>query len=163
MKHFSTAIRESVQQHNWFSALFMALAMPDICGALETPDKKIGERYTRWFDENLASKYPPHLFPADECYFLRCAMLHQGITSDRKAKTHPWFMEPPPNGGSIHCNIFSVGVGPPTIQLQIDRFCNDVAQAVDDWALKVASKSDIQRRINELLVIHPPSALRGLM
>ncbi|WP_210510186.1 hypothetical protein [Pantoea ananatis] len=57
MERFVSAIRKSSGDKNWFGALFMALAMPDICGALETPEVRNGVRYRRWFDENLKSKY----------------------------------------------------------------------------------------------------------
>lgn len=57
MERFVSAIRKSSGDKNWFGALFMALAMPDICGALETPTVKTGARYRRWFNENLKHKY----------------------------------------------------------------------------------------------------------
>lgn len=57
MKRFTQSIRDAVKQENWFSAIFIGLAMPDVCGSLETPDEKVGVRYKRWFNDNLKFKY----------------------------------------------------------------------------------------------------------
>lgn len=57
MERFTRSIRQSLETSNWFSAIFLSLAMPDICGALETPNEKNGVRYRRWFNENLKRKY----------------------------------------------------------------------------------------------------------
>lgn len=59
MKQFITAIRKSIADRNYFGALFIALAMPDICGALERPDQSVGERYRSWFRRYLNKKYDP--------------------------------------------------------------------------------------------------------
>lgn len=58
MQRFVDSIRKSVQDKNWFAAIFMALAMPDVCGSLETPGNgNVGERYRRWFNQYLKAKY----------------------------------------------------------------------------------------------------------
>lgn len=57
LERFTIAIRKSIQNENWFGAIFIALAMPDICGALETPNEKNGVRYKKWFNEYLKGKY----------------------------------------------------------------------------------------------------------
>lgn len=96
MERFITSIRQSIESSNWFSALFISLAMPDICGSLETPDEKNGVRYRRWFNENLKWKYDfnnqfemlslmnPELiqkFKADSSF--------EGVIQDLKAKPVP--------------------------------------------------------------------------
>lgn len=58
MQRFVDSIRKSVNDKNWFAAIFMALAMPDVCGSLETPGTgNVGERYRRWFNIYLKDKY----------------------------------------------------------------------------------------------------------
>jgi hypothetical protein len=37
MDRFISSIRKSIEDENWFSALFLTLALTDICGALEKP------------------------------------------------------------------------------------------------------------------------------
>ena len=42
---YVSAIRHSLRSQNWFGALFLALAMPDICAVLQDPtDLKVGRR-----------------------------------------------------------------------------------------------------------------------
>ncbi|MFN5539008.1 MAG: hypothetical protein ACK481_02975 [Candidatus Melainabacteria bacterium] len=60
MKQFIDSIRKSVKDENWLAALFMALAMPDICSSLEFPNRprsRIGEYYGNWFNKFLKPKY----------------------------------------------------------------------------------------------------------
>lgn len=51
MERFITSIEASLESENWLAALFMALAMPDICRSLERPDispKTTGKWYRDW-------------------------------------------------------------------------------------------------------------------
>lgn len=63
MKRFASAIKCSTKESNWLAALFLALAIPDICGALENPPTgkkgEVAERYQNWFDKYLRMKYAP--------------------------------------------------------------------------------------------------------
>lgn len=36
--NFTNAVKNSLEQENWYSALTLALTLPDICGKLENPD-----------------------------------------------------------------------------------------------------------------------------
>jgi hypothetical protein len=59
MKRFTESIRSAVSAENWFAALFLALAVPDVCGALEDPNAPVGDRYKSWFTRYLKRKYDP--------------------------------------------------------------------------------------------------------
>ena len=74
-----------------FSALAIALTIPDICGKAKYNDLKTGERYRKWFDEYIGecekegatnhgdSKYEGMPYLSGELvYKLRCAFLHSG-------------------------------------------------------------------------------------
>jgi hypothetical protein len=82
------AIAIALKSRNWYAALALALTIPDVCAALEAPNRRTnGEKYAAWFDEYLGAIYgqvnpdfdEPCLTGGD-CYALRCAVLHQ--TSD---------------------------------------------------------------------------------
>lgn len=70
------------------AGLALALTLPDICGKAEYPSFKVGERYTRWYDENVGiTEKPPKSAQSDTempylsgeiVYSLRCQFLHQG-------------------------------------------------------------------------------------
>ena len=65
MQEFIDSVRYSVATENWFGALFMALALPDICAAVEfysinahtVRRTKVGEEYKAWFNKYLKAKY----------------------------------------------------------------------------------------------------------
>lgn len=58
MQRFVDSIRKAVKDENWFSAIFIALAMPDICGNLEDPSVgNVGKKYRKWFNQYLKDKY----------------------------------------------------------------------------------------------------------
>jgi hypothetical protein len=57
MQRFVDSIRASLEARNWFGALFVALAIPDVCGALEDPKAANGERYRGWFVRYMKAGY----------------------------------------------------------------------------------------------------------
>jgi hypothetical protein len=86
----------------WVLALFGLLAVPDICAALDDPQRTTsGAQYKAWFKANLGDKYPDPQLPeviraeiragrlpgdpdqprpdlAHELYKIPCSMLHEG-------------------------------------------------------------------------------------
>lgn len=75
---------ENALQHNCLRvALGMAFTLLDICGQIEYPEKRVGERYVEWCDQYLKNQgfitrgYLEYRILAGEiCYKLRCAYLH---------------------------------------------------------------------------------------
>lgn len=156
MEKFTDAIRRAVRSENWFAGLFLTLCLPDICGALETPDKGVGERYKRWFNDNLSFKYSPK-FSAEDCYFFRCSCLHEGLDTNTKlSHERIHFITPPPRNNIVHLNKLNN-----ILQMQIDIFCNDMVLAVDNWYEKAGKTNpDVQSRIKNLIKIYGPESLK---
>lgn len=63
MDRFKISIQKSLENQNWFSALFLSLTIPDICGAIENPPTgkrgEVSQRYCDWFNRFLKKKYNP--------------------------------------------------------------------------------------------------------
>ena len=87
-------INRALENDCFFSALSLALTLPDICGKAKYPDEKSNKnRYIAWYDEYVGSyeKYPgrdskvPYL-SGEVVYSLRCSFLHQGNPSIEKDK-----------------------------------------------------------------------------
>jgi hypothetical protein len=169
MRQLTDAVRRGIEQQNWYASLALALALPDICGFLEAPDVKSQPRYVAWcnrflepgYTHEVGANHEKHTFLyGEDCYALRCAFLHEGdddVTRQkaRKALDSFLFVEPPATG-RIHCNQ-SNG----KLQLQVDIFCRDVCDGVDQWTEDVlASDREAQARTAHLLVIH--SLAQGL-
>ena len=55
MKDILDAIRKAIKDKNWCGALFISLALPDICGKIENPNFLSGKRYKDWFNKYMSS------------------------------------------------------------------------------------------------------------
>lgn len=83
-------IRKSLENECYYSALSLALMMPDICGMVEYPNKEVGERYIKWCDNYLC----PLLYrdggkkglSGESLYGLRNVYLHQGTVKIDSSK-----------------------------------------------------------------------------
>ena len=159
MKRFTKSIEKSIKSENWYSALALALTIPDICGRLSYPDlvKKSQERYKKWFDEYLLCFYEIPLngrmftfMSGGDCYALRCALLHEGRddVASQKARREVVSKIIFSTTGS-HCNKFNDVL---TLNLQI--FCSEVCQAVEVWSNDYKNDLSVQAAIAELLTIH---------
>lgn len=84
-------IRRALDLELYNCALSLALTLPDICGKVESPTESSNKRYKLWFDKyakhlftSPTTKLPENvtidyiIFTAEECWALRCALLHAG-------------------------------------------------------------------------------------
>ena len=86
-------IRSAIKNHLYNCALALALTLPDICAKVEYGDSvsNKGKKYQQWFDTFAVSKFTvtatklpsnehvPYVWlTAEECWKLRCAVLHAG-------------------------------------------------------------------------------------
>ena len=56
-------IERAIEHECYFSALALALTLPDICGKAEYPELKVGERYKKWCQKYICpirSKEDPY-------------------------------------------------------------------------------------------------------
>lgn len=63
-------IEVSLEKKCYFSALSLALILPDICGTVEFPNKQVSERYIGWCDKYI------DIFAKNEGEFEKCAYLN---------------------------------------------------------------------------------------
>ena len=165
MERFTNSIRTALNANDWYGALITALTLPDICGRIETPNEGSNRRYARWFSEWVEPSYTmevagvKHVFlSGNDCYALRCSLLHEGGENieeqrAREALDNFHFIMPPPNGNSFH-KIQSNQ----SLLLQVDIFCNDVADSVDRWtASENANDPEVIQRMEGLLKIRDVS------
>lgn len=171
MEELISAVRRAVESANWYAALFLALALPDICGWMESPQKGSRERYEEWFDRYMLAKYTAQLGPdrqkhiflsGADCYALRCCALHEGgeeITLHRAREALDRFQfTAPDHRVRAHCNQIG-GM----LQLQIDVFCDDICTAVERWIHEKGSDPDVAARLKTLLRIYRLGASGGFI
>lgn len=175
MKRFTEAGRKSIKDENLYSALTMALMMPDICGSLENPGPgkskaRFIDWYTKWalpkFTHCIGPSRTPTVFiTADDCYQLRCSLIHSGSSEieqgERSALERFMFFDH--SGG--HLNLFAgmriQGQTHNFLQLRAADFSETMFAAADEWDIAVAGDTKIQAEKNNLLVIHRAGATVG--
>ena len=156
MQQFVAAIRQSLQTENWHAALFLSLAMPDICAKLEEPASgNAGPRYRFWFDRYLASVNKINIMghevifmTAGDCWALRCSLLHEGsddVGEQRARETVSQFRFT--TMGMHRIKIEKVLV------LNVATFCEEVCHAVEAWSADVESVPEVQDRITGIVAI----------
>lgn len=172
MEDFLNALRISVSTENWYAAIMIALSLPDICGSIDIPGKdKSQKRYADWFDIHVGKKYTiisPSgeeivFMTGNDCYALRCAVLHQGISDTMDQKAHDvvdYFRFHHSKVCHMH-NLQQKG----RLLIDIPTFCNDIIEGVLEWEGVVATDSDTRRKlaISNLMKLHLPDKLVGNM
>ena len=79
-------IRNANRGGLYYVALFSALALPDICAALESNDGQASkDKFIAWFDAHVTPRYNGFL-DGETCYNFRCSMLHQGSTQHPRGR-----------------------------------------------------------------------------
>lgn len=86
-------IKVSLENKAYFSALALALALPDICGSAEYPNESVAKRYIEWYDKYIGGDLEeadntPEL-NGEIVYNLRNTFLHIGSPNinSKKVKT----------------------------------------------------------------------------
>ena len=162
MDRFVEAVESALAIQNWHAALFTAFPLPDICGKAEDPNTSSKERYTVFFDRFMSDIYTNRvgldqekvaLLNGEDFYALRCAFLHEGrgdISQQRAQKVlSEYQFVAPEDGFLIHRNRFN-----DTLQLQVDRFCKEICNGVEEWSATTGQKDDVEARLDELLDIY---------
>ncbi|RKY78195.1 hypothetical protein DRQ00_05700 [candidate division KSB1 bacterium] len=163
MKTFIDSIRLAVTNENWYGALIIALILPDICGKIEFPDKSTNKRYPEWYDKYVSHKYEfgdcyqkanTIFMTGNDCYALRCALLHEGHldlrtqkASEKLQRIH--FVVPKSEKIRHKINFSNI-----EFQLEVDKFCLDICDGAEKWLSDVSGNQEIQDRIKKIFKIY---------
>ena len=76
MRDFLDQADAAAKARLYYVALLAALAIPDVCGAMEAADGLATKpRYVSWFDRYVASRYrigSQTTFSGEDVYYFRC-------------------------------------------------------------------------------------------
>lgn len=151
MEELLDQIEKSCKIGHFYLTLFCCLALPDICGAISSPDGIAkGERYKNWFDTYIAPAYEGN-FDGSNCYAFRCSALHQGRAEHKNlGYTRIIFLVPSQtNPSCMHNNVMN-----DALNLDVAEFCQDIVGAVRTWMHCEASNPDFQRNMASFLKRH---------
>ena len=151
-----TAVQSSCSQQNWYSALYMALTMPDICAKLQEPDsEKSGPRYRKWFDAYLKPAHKSefhgpdfHFLTSGDCWALRCSLLHEGTDEISKQRSREIVNRFKFTAQGVHRGLIN-----DVLVLNVTAFCNEMTTAVKAWQGDMQTNAGVQERIAEMAII----------
>ena len=134
----------------YYVAVAMVLTLPDICAALESHNgQSSGPKYKAWYNANLATKYPN--ITDDDCWSLRCGVLHQGrcghpgMQYDRILFTIP----------NLQNNVFHNNILNEALNLDAIRFCRDVVTCARQWFDANLNSCNVQANLPNLVQLRP--------
>lgn len=148
MDELLSQLEKSIDDGHYYLALFVSLAIPDICGALGSKDGKAkGAHYKAWFDKYVAPQYAGNL-DGNGCYAFRCSALHQGYAKHKDlGYERILFLDPSSSGGVVmHNNILNNA-----LNIDVGRFCKDVVAGARQWLCNMASNCDFNRNYANFL------------
>ena len=148
--------RKALDANLYYIGLFSALAIPDICGAIESPDgEATGARYRAWYHQYVIPRYDT--LSADECYHYRCTALHQGRSEPSKAKDYEriLFIEPS-EAQRLRINSKRVRVGDETaIMIHLVDLIQSILAAAEHWIATSRGPEPFQTNYDRFMHRHP--------
>ena len=151
MQDIIQQVRDANRSGFYYVALFSALALPDICAALESADGEASKgKFIAWFNTHVAPRYNGFL-DGEACYYFRCSMLHQGSTQHPRGRySRIIFVEPGNSGMVLHNNIMN-----DALNIDVCIFCEDICQAVERWWPGASTQDQFQANLSRFVRRHP--------
>lgn len=143
-------------------ALTTALSVPDIAAAIDSDNGRATRaKYEKWYNnwvlprfsinvkkmlEKRGHKYLGDIenpFNGNECYYYRCAMLHQArSTHDKSSFSRVMFIEP-----NTTTNVIHYGKMNDALTIDLPSFCLEVAQGYRSWVSSAKGTVNYERNI----------------
>ncbi len=165
MDELIKAIELSLQNENYWGALYLAVNIPDICGKFEFPNEY---HYSRWFEANMPESYWVNrdsvvYLSGQDAFAIRCNLLHDMSTDLARSRVKDtladrfYFTKRGP-----HLLKVSDINGDATVRvnLGVRPYTQDLVAAYRAWRSKLEEDEDsepYQRWLaleNEMLSIH---------
>ncbi len=154
-------LRLAVDTGALYSALALALTIPDICGAIEYPNESAANtRYREWF-KAWCGLHQSQMTAAD-CWALRCVYLHlareqfEGDAATFAALERICFTSGTSDGVWVSRHVEPTSAGAkPAVQIPAEDFCRDMAGSALGWFKKRESDARVATGLARLLEIRP--------
>jgi len=153
MQDILDQIGQAVSTGLYYVGLFTALALPDICAALEAPDGLANKpRFIAWFDRYVAPKYSSggiSTLTGETAYYFRCSMLHQGRMQHRSS-TYSRILFVEPSGVVFHNNVLN-----DALNIDVRVFTLDVVAGAEEWLGNTSKDPNVQRNLSLFVQRYP--------
>ena len=151
-------IQATLDSGIWSPALAAALVVPDACGAIEFPERRIGERYKAWYDAYVEPFGLQLSSGGALVWKIRNAMIHEaGVRFDAFGFDRVLFTVPNRNANFFDQNIMRMGDpdAPWTLKLDLCSFVRRISQGAERWIEAITHEADKQERLERLLQFRP--------
>ena len=138
-----------------YAALAAAVTLPEICGRCEQQDmysrkgKNSGDKVFNRFVDKYLHNWDIGLTGAD-LYSLRNGLSHRGQLTERR-NTHRYVFFPPNTGSVVHNNLSFQGGELVRVQIDLQKFCDDISEAVKKWQVDQAENELVQKNLEDVL------------
>lgn len=172
MRELFDQVEAAAKSRFWYLALFGAMAIPDVCGAMSAPDGQANStRFIHWFDQFVAPKYvmPSTGFcsmTGTDAWNLRCSLLHQGTTVQPRSR---WDRVIFTRGGIHNVAMVNCIIGGQQLYLltiAIPNYCSDVVSGGRAWLATAETTPEYARNYDRFLQVRPNGlspSIRGWM
>jgi hypothetical protein len=155
MRDFLEQVQGGLDCNLYYLALFAAVAIPDICGALDSDDGYATKaKYIGWFDEYVAPRYRTPSGPiltGEDCYFFRCSLLHQGsLQHPQSSFSRVLFLEPGTSTNTLHRNIMMNA-----LNIDVRIFCQDMLSGAYEWLEKAEDTDRFRENSSRFMRRYP--------
>lgn len=167
-------IESALNGQSYFLALFAALALPDIAAAIASSDGQAKrDRYIEWYEkwvrprfleniklelqlpEDVTVQLPQNPFSGSDCYYYRCAMLHQGRSEhDKLSVGRVIFLEPDATRLVLHYNSHG-----DALSIDLPSFCREIVQGARLWRQADAASPNFIRNMQSTIQRYPSGLL----
>lgn len=151
-------IQRAIESGAPYAALSAAVTLPEVCGRCEQADvfstkgpNSSDRIYTR-FVETYLPNWSLRLTGADLFNF-RCGLSHRGQTTQRNSSLRYVFHPPNPQGNTAHANRVIKDGELYRLDIDLQTFCNDIADAVRRWVEATKDNQAVQRNLLNVLQV----------
>lgn len=144
MHLLTKSIKKSLQQQDWYTALFISLAVPGVCGSFYDSGDSDQKEYSRWFNQYMAHQYK-ELLSGEDCFILQQASLFRMISFEKLSIAEKFHFILPGTEAIQH-KTYVEGV----LFLDISQFCIDICHSFEAWLEDVRSSRKQQHYLEKI-------------
>ena len=129
-------IEQALAANLYYLAIAVTVSIPDICATLEGKAPTDWNTYKTWFRENAGDRFTN--FGEDECYELRCGVVHNAKLMGGKVKRSKYdriILTPPNSLALIHDGVMSNigGLTETVLCMDVTMLCEAMIAAARAW------------------------------
>jgi len=162
MELLLSQIEKGLDAHLYHLSLFVALCIPDICGALESESGTAdSQKYKAWVDQYLVKARPDKYgdrLSAEHIWQFRCALLHQGRTKHGKGEyKRILFFEPGIETSihGLHCCVVGAKTEDKSLMIDLRQFCTDIIAGAKTWLANNWKNKKCAANYQRFITRHP--------